>query len=92
VKTDHPAPRQVARQLFETFLSTRSTEGIVEQLPEHLRGLATDQARNMAALVIHHARRAREDRGHLSKLRPTLRAAVVKYNAALVARERRKAA
>jgi septum formation topological specificity factor MinE len=57
------------------------SEAPLQQLPEHLRAQARTQARNMAALVVFHARQVREKPTHLHRLRDPLRAMVVQYNA-----------
>lgn len=80
MKDAHPKPRMVAAEMFASFLRGEPSEAPLQRLPEPLRELARAEARNMAALVIFHARQARKDPKCLERLPKNLVPAVVQYN------------
>jgi len=87
----HPKPRLVAAEMFASFMRGDPSEAPLERLPEPLREIARTEARNMAALVIFHARHARQDPKYLERLPKRLVPAVVQYNNDRADRRRRAA-
>ena len=79
-------PRQLAARMIDGFVAGGQVQINPEDYPKPIRAHAITQARNAAAIIVHHARAARKDPQHTNQLPKELAALVYRYNTSMAKR------